>query len=90
MSSVSAFNFDTSNIVIQKTVKLFTTQQISDWSKRRVLSDDKISVAHTMKFGIKDTEIIVGKEENSGNQYFVFFPKKISKFDVIKTQDCVA
>ena len=32
-----------------------------------------------MKFAIKGTEIIVGKEENAGNQYFVFFPKEFSK-----------
>ena len=44
-------------------------------SKLKAFGDDKINVTKKLKFVFGRVEIIVGKEENAGNQHFLIFPR---------------
>ena len=41
----------------------------------KAIADDKISLVQTSKFGLRETENIVGKGENAGYQHFLLFPQ---------------
>ena len=58
---------------------LYQRERFSDWSKFKVLADDKINVAE-MIIPLPDrTENIVGKGENAGYQHFLLFPQFFQK-----------
>ena len=47
--------------------------KVLDWSKLKVLADDKITVTEKLKFALGRVENIVGKGENAGYKYFLLF-----------------
>ena len=53
--------------------------KILDWSKMKAFADNKINVNETVKFGLGRVENTVGKGENAGYQYFLFFPECFQK-----------
>ena len=66
--------------------------KILDRSKLKAFADDKTNVNEKFKFCLGRVENNVGKEENTGYQYFLLFPTMLSKalyFRVVKSQDCV-
>ena len=60
-------------------VKPFTKRQMLDWSKLKVLADNKINVTKKFKFGLERIENVVGKGENAGFQQFLLFPQCFQK-----------
>ena len=49
--------------------------KFSDWSKFKLLSDDKINVNQMQNFFLGLVQNIVGKGENAGYQHFLLFKK---------------
>ena len=48
--------------------------KILDWSKLKVLADDKINVDLKLKFDWKRVENIEGEGENAGHRHFLHIP----------------
>ena len=53
--------------------QILSKDKFLDWSKLKELADDKINEAEKLKFALGRVENIVGKGENAGYQYFLFF-----------------
>ena len=53
--------------------------KILNWSKFKVLADDKINLTEKIKFVPGRIENIFGKGQNAGNQHFLFFPLCLPK-----------
>ena len=66
--------------------------KILDWFKLKAFAN-KLNVAKMMISPCYGVENIVGKEENAGNQHFLFFPQCFQKASsihmVIKSRDCL-
>ena len=61
--------------------------EILDWSKFKAFAYNKEMFIKKWKFGFRIVKNIVGKEENAGNQHFLFFPQcfqKLSFPEVLK------
>ena len=52
---------------------------ISDWSKLKAFTDDKLNITQIIKFVYHRIENIAGKEENAGYQHFLLFPQCFEK-----------
>ena len=57
----------------------FPNDKLLDWSKLKVLADDKMNVNQKQKFFFEWIENIVGKGENAGYKHFFLFPQYFLK-----------
>ena len=82
-----------SNIVVSNScpsptfLNSLPNDKISDWSKLKALTDDKIDATEKSKFVLGRVKNIVGKRRNAGYQYFLLFPQcfpKPSSLDSLK------
>ena len=53
--------------------------KILDWTKFKILADDKINGIQKAKFLMEMVGNIAGKGENAGYQHFLLFPKCFQK-----------
>ena len=56
-------------------LRVNTKRQNSDWSKLKILADDKLKVAQMMRLLFNRVENIVVKGENAGYLQFLLFPQ---------------
>ena len=58
---------------------LLPDNNLLDWSKFKLVADDKFNVAEIMISVLDLVESIVGKGENAGYQHFLLFPQCFQK-----------
>ena len=77
--SANAFNLDQSEFLSFSKELTLPNDKILDWSKLKVIADDKIHVTQKLILVLKWVENIVGRRENAGYHYFPLFPQCFQK-----------
>ena len=84
-SSLTSINF----MIFHSTLP---NNKIQQMSKLKAFEGDKLNAPVLIEFAFENGENIVGKGENAGFQYFLFFQQYILKMSFhrgVKTLDCV-
>ena len=77
-----ALNLDKSKILSfgkELQVNPLPDDKISDWSKLKAFTDNKLNVTQNIKVVFHKIENIVGKEDNAGYQHFLLFQQCFQK-----------
>ena len=66
-------------MMVVRSFNSLPNKRILDCSKLNAIADDKINITQKLKFASDRIENILGKGENAGYQYFLFFPNCFQK-----------